>query len=138
MFGHLPLLEEVTPFSECLNFFPFQIRTEHVRGQPVTSWDLGSSWQRYPVARRVHSSVQGCGSGDGLQIFLALRCHLETLGNMISPPPTTNTPCVMFSLVLCHAHVHFQQSGQVEGMQIATFPVLSQSVVPCTALTVAS
>ena len=105
----------------------------------VTSWDLGSSWQRYPVERRVHSSVQGCGSGDRLQIFLALRCHLDvTLGNVITPPPTTNTPCVMFSLVLCHARVNFQQSGKVEGMQIATFQSLSQSVVPCTVLTVAS
>ena len=118
MFGHLPLLEEVTPFSECLNFFPFQIRTERVRGQPVTSWDLGSSWQRYPVARRVHSSVQGCGSGDGLQIFLALRCHLETLGNMISPPPFTssqlqsgNSPRVRRGVeVACGCH-HFSWDG---------------------------
>ena len=126
-----------SPPSECLHFFPFQIRPGCVRRQPLSLH--GTSWQRYPVERRILSSVQGCGSGDGLQIFLALRCHLDvTLGNMITPPPTTNTPCVMFSLVLCHAHVNFQQSGKVEGMQIATFQILSQSVVPCTVLTVAS
>lgn len=84
-FGHLPSLEEVTPFSECLHFFPFQIRPGCVgEAASVTSWDLGSSWQRHPVVGRVHTSVQGCGSGDWLQIFLALRCHLETLGNMFT------------------------------------------------------
>ena len=41
MFGHLPSLQEVTPFSECLHFFPFQIRPGCVRRQPLS---LHGTW----------------------------------------------------------------------------------------------
>lgn len=112
-FGHLPSLEEVTPFSECLHFFPFQIRPSVWGRQPLSLHGTQVLLAKIPSGRKGPLICIGLWVGRLVTDFPSPEVSPRNSGKHDHPPPTPNPPHVKFSLMLCHDLVHFQQSAKL-------------------------